>query len=502
MGTTTSYTINGNNGPTYSIGNALDWHSKALIKDQLRVERATTAGQFVTLTLTSDYTVNEELDTVTFLDGSGSPQNQGTGVELRFTRVTKEDGFYASMEELGAASAFSALSNDEQLQNRMQEVEARLDQVTGNIALTFNGDLVTSLVAGTGISMAVTSAGALTITNSGSGTGDTGSGNDFNTATFDAPIANQTADSNPILDLTFATAGLHNDASLLSYLNTNSYATQSYVNTNTLTPTQVTDEISTRLAGYTVKSLAAGANIGLTADGNGQVTVAYTGPAPVSNPTGAILMWGGPIANQNEAPSGYKWCNGDDLNTFDFKDLHAVISNTYGGTAYTAGVTDQSGVTTTFKLPNMLGNVAVGAQSLQNYNLGNTGGQTEHTISAQEMPNHRHNSGTFETRPHYHHTVAMTSTGTRIDQTTAPYVSFTRTNSYTLGGVTTTPSDGKTGIAKGNSSGHVNSIGEIDVIGKTGEEIFTTTSDSSEVETQQAISLMQPYVALNYIIKT
>ena len=51
--------------------------------------------------------------------------------------------------------------------------------------------------------MAVNSAGALTVTNSGSGTGDSSNGNDFNTATFDSPIATQTADSSSILDLTF-----------------------------------------------------------------------------------------------------------------------------------------------------------------------------------------------------------------------------------------------------------------------------------------------------------
>ena len=102
----------------------------------------------------------------------------------------------------------------------------------------------------------------------------------FNTATFDSPIATQTADSGSILDLTFDVAGLHNDASLLSYLNTNSYVTQSYVNTNTLTPTQVTDEISTRLAGYTVKSLAAGANIGLT--GPEPLLVTVNAPAEVT----------------------------------------------------------------------------------------------------------------------------------------------------------------------------------------------------------------------------
>ena len=469
MGTTTSYTINGNNGPTYSIGNALDWHSKALIKDQLRVERALTAGQFVTLTLTSDYTVNEELDTVTFLDSEGLPQNQGTGVELRFTRVTKEDGFYASMEELGAASAFSALSNDEQLQNRMQEVEARLDKVTGDIALTFNGDLVTSLVAGTGISMAVNSAGALTVTNSGSGTGDSGNGNDFNTATFDSPIATQTADSSSILDLTFATAGLHNDASLLSYLNTNSYATQSYVTTNTLTPTQVTDEISSRLTSYTVKSLAAGNNIGLAGpDGTGQVTVSYTGPAPIANPTGTILLWGGAIANQNQAPDGYKWCNGDDLNTYEFRDLHAVIRNYFGGSAYVPGVTDQPGVPNTFKLPNLLGNVAVGAQSLENYNLGDTGGSDSYLLDITNLPKHRH-------------------TYTKVD------------------GVTTTlaldTSNAQPRVDINNPDRRMTASSSLDT--STGY----VSSDIKAVQGTQTINqvsfpIMQPYIALNYIIKT
>ena len=482
MGTTTSYTINGNNGPTYSIGNALDWHSKALIKDQLRVERALTAGQFVTLTLTSDYTVNEELDTVTFLDSEGLPQNQGTGVELRFTRVTKEDGFYASMEELGAASAFSALSNDEQLQNRMQEVEARLDKVTGDIALTFNGDLVTSLVAGTGISMAVTSAGALTVTNSGSGTGD-GGGNDFNTATFDSPIANQTADSSSILDLTFATAGLHNDASLLSYLNTNSYATQTYVNDNTLTPSQVTTEISDRLTNYTVKSLAAGNNIGLTGpDGNGQVTVAYTGPNPVStaNPTGTILLWGGAIANQNMAPDGYKWCNGDDLNTYEFRDLHAVIRNNFGGSAYIAGVTDQPGVPNTFKLPNLLGNVAVGAQSLENYNLGDTGGEAEHTLEDNELPEHKHRieDDMKVSIPTERASGGNAEITTQRLQRGGNYdAGSNQTNSYS--------------VTRGNGTA---------LPGYTSSDIFPVSGSSSLNQTN--LSLMQPYIALNYIIKT
>jgi len=72
-------------------------------------------------------------------------------------------------------------------------------------------------------------------------------------------------------------------------------------------------------------------------------------------PTGTILPFAG-----TTAPTGYELCDGADLNTFTFKDLHAVVSNNFGGTAYSAGVTDQSGVSTTFKLPDLRGRVIAG----------------------------------------------------------------------------------------------------------------------------------------------
>jgi hypothetical protein len=48
---------------------------------------------------------------------------------------------------------------------------------------------------------------------------------------------------------------------------------------------------------------------------------------------------------------GFIECDGRALNTFQYRFLHAIISNIYGGTAYDAGVTDQQGVTTTFNVP-------------------------------------------------------------------------------------------------------------------------------------------------------
>lgn len=120
------------------------------------------------------------------------------------------------------------------------------------------------------------------------------------------------------------------------------------------------------------------------------------------NPIGSILQW-----PTTEAPTKWLLCNGQDLNTYTYRDLHAVISNTYGGTAYNAGVTDQNGVSTTFKAPNFQGRVPVGlGVSTDNNNLEATfntigatsftsGGTTihgnyKHLLDVTEMPEHTH----------------------------------------------------------------------------------------------------------------
>ena len=55
-------------------------------------------------------------------------------------------------------------------------------------------------------------------------------------------------------------------------------------------------------------------------------------------------------------PTGWLICDGSsNLNTYTYRALHAVISNVYGGTAYNAGTTDQSGETTTFTIPDLRG---------------------------------------------------------------------------------------------------------------------------------------------------
>ena len=66
------------------------------------------------------------------------------------------------------------------------------------------------------------------------------------------------------------------------------------------------------------------------------ITATASGSANFSGLTGEIRMYGG-----TSEPSGWKFCNNQTLNTYTFAALHAVVSNTYGGTAYNAGVTDR-----------------------------------------------------------------------------------------------------------------------------------------------------------------
>ena len=91
---------------------------------------------------------------------------------------------------------------------------------------------------------------------------------------------------------------------------------------------------------------------------DGAVTAAKlaVGAAFVS---GMVMSYAG-----TSAPTGWQFCYGQALNTFTYKDLHAAISNTYGGTAYTAGVTDQSGATTTFNVPDLRGRVVAGRDNM------------------------------------------------------------------------------------------------------------------------------------------
>ena len=107
-------------------------------------------------------------------------------------------------------------------------------------------------------------------------------------------------------------------------------------------------------------------------------------PAPSSVPTGTTLDFAG-----DGAPSGYAICDGAELSRTTDAALFGVI-----GTKFGAG--DGS---TTFNKPDFRRRVAVGAGGTGSDGLpstvGSQGGSETHSLSSNEMPAHRHASGTY-----------------------------------------------------------------------------------------------------------
>ena len=95
-------------------------------------------------------------------------------------------------------------------------------------------------------------------------------------------------------------------------------------------------------------------------------------------PTGSLFPYAG-----SSAPSGYLLCNGASVSSTNYLALHAVISNTYGGSAYTGG----SGLN--FNLPDLRSRIPIGAGTgtgLTNRVAGTTYGTETHTLASTNIP--------------------------------------------------------------------------------------------------------------------
>lgn len=91
--------------------------------------------------------------------------------------------------------------------------------------------------------------------------------------------------------------------------------------------------------------------------------------------TGTIVPYGAGVA-----PDGYLLCNGSAISRTTYSALFGVIGTSYG-------VGDGS---TTFNVPDMQGKVPVGKGASGVADIGDTGGEQEHTLIIAEMPAHTH----------------------------------------------------------------------------------------------------------------
>lgn len=83
------------------------------------------------------------------------------------------------------------------------------------------------------------------------------------------------------------------------------------------------------------------------------------------------------IVSFNFPPKGWAFCNGQLLPINQNQALFSILGTTYGGNGQT-----------TFALPNFQGRVPV--HSGDGINLGESSGETAHTLTVLEMPSHTH----------------------------------------------------------------------------------------------------------------
>ncbi len=182
---------------------------------------------------------------------------------------------------------------------------------------------------------------------------------------------------------------------------------------------------------------------GLTVSGAISATGNITAPNILSFPVGCIMMHGAATA-----PTGWLLCNGANYAVSAYPALYAVITTTYGGTP-----------DVDFNVPQLQNRFPIGAGG--SYAIGTTGGSATKTLTTDEMPAHSHSI----TDPG--HTHNYDKTGSHQIENGSGDVSADDT--YTA----TATSSQYTGITGTNSAGSGNSF-----------------------------SILNPYIAITYIIKT
>lgn len=190
------------------------------------------------------------------------------------------------------------------------------------------------------------------------------------------------------------------------------------------------------------------------------------GPAGVQGPSGTGVTSGIVMAFAgNPAPAGWLLCDGTAVSRTTYAQLFANIGTAYGN----------GDGTNTFNLPDLRGRTPVGLDGGQTeFNaIGKTGGEKAHATTIAEMPSHNHTTNTTGAG-HTHDMGFEYSTDTQLGGT--------GTRVTDLQNLTGGSGTNATAVPNSAGSGHTHGVGN-------------TGSGAAH-------NNLQPYMVMNYIIKT
>ena len=210
-------------------------------------------------------------------------------------------------------------------------------------------------------------------------------------------------------------------------------------------------------------------------------------PVEISLPAGIITQYAG-----TTAPTGYLMCQGQAVSRSTYAALFTALGTTYG-------TGDGS---TTFNLPDLQGRVPVGKNGSGTFaSLNTKGGAETHTLTEAQMPSHTHTASTNTTGAHTHSGSTSTN-GSHTHNVYQEYGGIGDSNMYPGNGYKAQFANWNAGT-KYVTSWPVHYSGDHShsfTTGSSGDHSHTVTVNSTG--SGAAHNILQPYIVVNYIIKT